>query len=230
MTENSSPTPDRPDTTAPTATLPEHAVAPEPTPSEPARPARRSRGRIALLAGGAVLVAAALAGGGIAVGAALADDEDDDDRASSQVSEGDATDDALPADAGASSADDLVDVVAVAAAAAAGAPTSLEAEADGSWDVTLRSDDGTETEVRVTGTRAEVRASDTDDEVAAGSLDAESLRALVSAARAHTDGRVVEIDVDDDAARPYDVTVLTADAGTVEIALDADFAVIEASR
>ena len=47
-----------------------------------------------------------------------------------------------------------------------------------------------------------------------------TVEALVTAALAHTDGTVIDIEIDSDTASPYDVTVLTADRKTVDIALD----------
>ena len=91
---------------------------------------------------------------------------------------------------------------------------------------------GEETEVRVDADGNAIvvatEAADQDDQAPEGSLDAATLEALVTAALAHTDGTVIDIEIDSDTASPYDVTVLTADRTTVDIALDSDFAVVTA--
>lgn len=210
----------------------------------PAKPKRRR----ALIAGGAVLGAVLLAGGGVAIGAAVADDDDDDDRddRASSVVDGTTGDrasndrdgagsasgdrDAVPADLGAASADELEDILQAAAGAADGEPVSAEANRDGSWDVQLRAADGSETDVRVApGGAAEVRgteAPDADDTAPQNVLDATTLRTIVDAALADpalggTGGRVIDIDADDSGASPFDISVLTGDSRIIEITLDA---------
>lgn len=222
------------------------------TPIEPATPvepttaaapaAPKRRGRLALIAGGVVLGAALLAGGGVAVGAAIADDDDDDDRASARVDDRTGTADATGTTGapgttasawGAASADELDEVAQAASAVAEGRPVSIDANRDGSWDVTLRGADGGETEVRVAadGT-AEVReteAPDGDDTAPQNILDAATLRSIVDAALAESaaaGGRVVDVDADDDGRSPFDVTILVADGRTVDVELDAAGAVL----
>ena len=130
---------------------------------------------------------------------------------------------------GARSAAELAETVAAASTAAEGDATAIEAQRDGSWDVTLRGGDGSETEVRVSADgAASVRATDgVDDDAPAGVLDDATIASVVDAALAEVDGRVTDIEVDDDAARPYDVTVLASDGRWVEIDLDAQFAAVQ---
>ncbi|KQM82591.1 PepSY domain-containing protein [Agromyces sp. Leaf222] len=217
-------------------------AAPTTTPAKPA-----SRKRTLLIAGGSVLAVALLAGGGIAVGAAMADEHDGDDDGTTATSvadqddEGGRDDDArddgkddttLAAGSGATSASELSEIIAAAASEAEGTPVSLDANSDGSWDVEFRTDAGDETEVRVADGSAKVisteaaDADDANDPAPQGALDAATVKALVDAALGEVDGRVVELDVDDDTTSPYDVSVLTGDGRTVEVSLDADVNVV----
>ena len=246
MTENNS-TPESTPATTPVADSP--TVASRADDSTAAR--TRSRTRTLVIAGGSVLAAAVLAGGGIAVGAAIADDMSDDDRESSSTSEDDTTDGSADdrdddgaddsaddddattganADIGSDSTDELNDIIASASASAEGNPVAIEANPDGSWDVTFETSSGEESDVRVTadGT-AEVLstdAADADDSQPLGTLDAATVDALVAAAMAEADGRITDIEIDDDTASPYDVSILTADGRTVEVDLDADMKVL----
>ncbi len=217
-----------------------------PTPLTPKR-----RGRTALIAGGAVLGAAVLVGGGIALGAALSDDDDDDAREASFV-----TDDGQGGEAGgnqngtgtgsngtgtgsnggstdsmgAASADDLIAVAEAASGVADGAVISIDANRDGSWDVQLVGDDGTETEVLVDASgNASVRetdAADGDDTAPQNVLDAATLRTMVDAALTEAEGRIIDIDADDDGRSPFDVSVLQSDRRVVDITLDLDGSVV----
>ncbi|WP_065572332.1 PepSY domain-containing protein [Microbacterium oleivorans] len=248
MSENTT-TPDQP--TAPIVDGPTEASAAAPA-AAPAAPKRR--GRTAMIAGGATLGALLLVGGGVAIGAAVADDRDGDgfdSLASSQraqVASDDVTatsersDDDAPAasnaergaadaaagatgDLGAASASDLSAIADAAKGVAKGEPTGIDADADGSWDVTLTAADGAETEVRVTadGTASvsETDAADADDRAPKNVLDAATLSTMVEAALAEQPGRILEIDADDDTRSPFDVSVLTGDRQVVEITLDA---------
>jgi len=211
-------------------------IDPTPTPS-PA--AKRSRRRTLLVSGGAVLAAAVLIGGGVAVGAAIADESDDDQDTTSEVAESDDDSDDTDgthstdsAASGTASASELLEIVETASAEADGEPVAIEAEDADSWDVTFVTSAGEESEVRVasdgTAVVVSTESADQDDEAREGSLDAETVEALVTAALADTDGTVIEIEVDGDTASPYDVTVLTADRATVDIALDSEFEVLTA--
>lgn len=244
-----------PDTTPDTHSTSELAATPAPA-QQPvaAAPERRTRARGWLIAGGAVLAGALLAGGGVAVGAAIADeaggddaaaavaedsDEDTSGSSSGQTAADDADDaddadasDGAPSDAGTTSADDLITAMDAATAAADGEPVSIELQRDGAVDVTLEAADGAETEVRVS---AEGEASvvstepaEANDQGPAVVLDADAIRSVVEAALAEQDGRIVEIDVDDDTTSPYEVSVVTGDRATVDVHLDADFAVVPA--
>lgn len=230
----------------PAASTPtDHAPA-EHAPAEhaPAAPRRRGR-RTALFAGGAVVAAALLVGGGAAVGAAVADDDDeDDDRVTSLSSSDDRVDDATGSDRdsaaagaagatdayGAASLDDLTAVSDAARGAAEGDIVSLDADRDGTWDVQLIAADGSETGVRVaadgTATVRETEAADADDDAAQNVLDAATLRTLVEAALAEADGRIIDVDADDDPRSPFDVSVLTSDRGVVDVTLDIDGTVL----
>ena len=198
-----------------------------------------------LVAGGSMLAALLLAGGGIAVGAAIADEADDDDRdgaSASEVSEqdeddnqddsqdDDADDTASAADHGTASADELIEIVDAAASEADGTAVSIDAGPDGSWDVEFRAASGDETEVRVasdgTAKVISTEAAEADDAAPEGGLDADTITALVAAALGEVDGVIVELESDDDTTSPYDVSVLTGDGRTVDIALDADLKVI----
>lgn len=233
---------------APAAPTP---AASTPTEHAPVTPRRRGR-RTALFAGGAVVAAALLVGGGAAVGAAVADDDDeDDDRVASLSSSDDRVDDATGSDRvddatgsdrnsaasagatdayGAASLDDLTAVADAARGAAEGDIVSLDADRDGTWDVQLIAADGSETGVRVaadgTATVRETEAADADDDAAQNVLDAATLRTLVEAALAEADGRIIDVDADDDPRSPFDVSVLTSDRGVVDVTLDIDGTVL----
>ena len=235
-------TPISPAASAAPAPAPEVRAPETPAPAPAARTKRR--GRTALIAGGAVLGAAVLIGGGIAIGAAISDDDDDaddfafvagggDDRATELVegsqsqSNSSTSPDAAAGDGGtvgAASADELIAIADAASGVAEGAVVSIDANRDGSWDVQLIAADSTERDVRVAadGT-ATVRETDgpDDDRGPQHVLDAASLSSIVSAALAEVDGRIIDVDADDDGRSPYDITILTADNRTVDIDLDA---------
>lgn len=225
MTENTNDTP-----RTETVTTTETEVAP-----------RRSRMRRPLLIGGIALGAVALVGGGVAIGAAIEDDDDDDDRAAASFSQtatttddGESTGTAAqrPAPTATTSADDLLDAIAAAAEQADGEPVSIDGTRDGGWKVDFETAAGDETEVTVasdgtaTVTATEQADADDADTAPAGSLDAATVRALLDAALAEADGEVNELSVDDDPTSPYDVTVLTGPGTSVDLELDADFAVV----
>ena len=214
----------------------------------PAPKRRRTRGL--LIAGGSVLAAAVLAGGGIAVGAAIADEVDDDDTTSSVSGDrdedsraDDSRDDSTGDDStgddgtggdlstlGTSSADDVVAMIDAASAAGGGEPVSIDLKRDGGAEVTLEAESGAETEVHVDASGeasvVSTESADSDDTAPQNVLDADTIAAIVDAALAEADGRIVEIEADDDSTSPWDVTVLTAGGEFIEIDLDADFAVV----
>lgn len=229
MTENTNDTP-----RTETVTTTETEVAP-----------RRSRMRRPLLIGGIALGAVALVGGGVAIGAAIEDDDDDDDRAAASFSQtatttdGGSTDGGTtgtaaqrPAPTATASADDLLDAITAAAEQADGEPVGIDGTRDGGWKVDFETAAGDETEVTVasdgaaTVTGTEQADADDADTAPAGSLDAATVRALLDAALAEADGEVNELSVDDDPTSPYDVTVLTGPGTSVDLELDADFAVV----
>ena len=208
-------------TNTPEAEVPT-ATAPAATPT----PQRRSRKRTILLSGAAVLAALVLVGGGAALGAAL---DDDDDRGElvgsvSQTSQTSRTD--SQAETGASSADTLIDVIRTASALTEGDPTSIEASRGGAWEVQFTTADGAESDVRVDADgAANVVATDRDDTVPAARLDADTVRSLVSAALAHTDGTILNLDVEDNPGDAYEATVLTGTGAEADLTLDASFTV-----
>ena len=201
-------------------------LAAAPTTSEPA--ARPRRSRTWLIAGGSVLAAALLAGGGIAVGAAIADEMDDDDRASSDGGVAPAV--GQTAEIGTESATELTDIIAAAAESAEGAAVGIEAGRDGGWEVTFETSAGEETQVRVTanGTAQVVStdAASADDVAPQGVLDADTIDALVTAAMAQVEGRITDIEIDDDTTSPFDISVVQANGRTVDLELDADMKVL----
>lgn len=214
------------------------AVAAAPAAAPAAPKSRRTRGL--LIAGGAVLTAAILAGGGIAVGSAIAD-EADDDTTSSVSDDGDADDsddgatddDSTSGDLsnlGTDSADDLVAMVEAASGVAEGEPVSIELKRDGGAEVSFETADGAETEVRVdaAGEASVISTEEADsgDTAPENVLDADAIASIVDAALAEADGRIVELEADDDGTSPWDVTVLTAGGEFVELDLDAEFAVV----
>ena len=125
---------------------------------------------------------------------------------------------------------ELLDIIETAAAEAEGEPVSIENTGEGVWDVEFVTSSGEETEVRVAAdgnaTVVSTEAADQDDQAPETSLDAETLEALVESALADTDGTVIDIEIDGDTTSPYDVTVLTAERTTVDIALDPAFSVV----
>jgi hypothetical protein len=232
MTENNS-SPDSTPLTTPVADSPAISAsenrAPLVTP-------KRSRKRTLLIAGGSVLAAAVLAGGGIAVGAAIADemDENDGDRSSaSTTSEDDADDSAsggAATDIGTDSADELNEIIAAASASAEGDAVGMEANSDGSWDVSFEKGTGEETDVRVTADgSAEVVATDAadgDDSAPLGVLDPETIDALVAAAMADVDGRITDLEIDDDPASPFAISVVQANGRSLDLDLDPEMKVL----
>ncbi|MFK0402885.1 hypothetical protein ACIQTT_11190 [Microbacterium sp. NPDC090225] len=231
---------------APTATPAEASAAPAPKPG-------RKR---ALLIGGGIAAAVVLAGGGVAIGAAIGDEfGDDDDRPSmsdgprhdddrgdargdarGQDDRGDRSDDGAPQQGGpvtgigSGSADEIVEIADAARGAADGEVTSIDAKRDGTWEVTLETASGDESEVRVTADLAarivSTDAADGDDTGPSLTLDEATIRSLVAAALDEAEGLITDLDVDDDSVSPYDVSVLTSDNRSIDIDLDSAFAVV----
>ena len=218
---------------------------------------KRSRGRTLLLTGGAVVTAALLAGGGVAIGAAIADEGDDlddaslaadgddrrgdsdtgsadDDVSGAVADDATGTDDDATAGVGSASAAELSEVVATAATIAEGDAVGIDAERDGGWEVSFETAAGDETEVRVaadgTPTVISTEAADADDEGPQGTLDAATVDALVASALAEIEGTVTDIDIDEDATSPYDISVLTRDGRSVDIEIDAQMTVLSVDR
>ena len=194
----------------------------------PPAPQKRSRKRTILWSGAAVLAALVLVGGGAAIGSALSDD-DDDDRGElvGSVSQAPQTSHtAVQSETGASSADTVIDVIRTASAVTEGDPTSIEASRGGAWEVQFTTADGAESDVRVDADgKASVVATDRDDTVPTARLDADTVRSLVSAALAHTEGTIVHLDVEDNPGDAYEVTVLTPAGAEADLTLDASFTV-----
>jgi uncharacterized membrane protein YkoI len=228
-----------------TTSTPEPSSIPDPAPRHsaavPGGPAaapvspKRSRARTALIAGGAVLAGLVLAGGGIAVGAAVADDfadDDQDDTVQTVEDEEDDSDASTDASAsyGAESAADVLAVIDAVTGTAEGNVVGVNADQDGTWEVELRRESGDETEVHVDSNgQASVvsaEAAENGEGVPDGVLDRDTVEALVGAALDQADGRIIDIEVDEDQVAPYEVSVLTDDLRTVTLSLDADFAVV----
>ncbi|MFJ2367959.1 PepSY domain-containing protein [Microbacterium sp. NPDC087665] len=216
-----------------------------PASAAPTKPGRKR----ALLIGGGIAAAVVLVGGGVAVGAAIGDEfGDDDDRPS--MSDGprhdddrgpqqgdDQNDDRGPQQGGgpatgigSDSADELVEIADAARGAAEGDVTSIDAKRDGAWEVTVETAAGDETEVRVDAdlatTVVSTDAADGDDTGPTLTLDEDAIRALVAAALDEAEGMITDLDVDSDEVSPYDVSVLTSDNRSIDIDLDASFAVV----
>jgi uncharacterized membrane protein YkoI len=233
MTENNM-TPDSTPVTTPVADSP--ALPAREGHDHPIEAPKRRRTRTLLIAGGSVLAAAVLAGGGIAVGAAIADEMDDDNDGAGSASlasdddDADSTSGGEPTDIGTDSADELSEIIAAASASAEGDAVGMEAERDGSWEVSFATSTGEETEVRVTaGGTAEVvstDAADADDTAPLGVLDTETVDALVSAAMDEVEGKITDLEIDDDPASPYDISVVQANGRILELHLDADMKVL----
>ncbi len=257
FTPTDAPAPAAPAGTAPAGAAPQpEASAAYPAASSEAPKRGRKR---ALLIGGGIAAAVLLAGGGVAVGAAMADEfgDDHDDRPSAadgpRHEQGDHDDrgEGQPpqggpqqggpgqggpqrggpvAGIGTDSADELVDIADAARGAADGDVTSIDAKRDGSWEVTLETAAGDESEVRVDAdlatTVVSTETADDGDTGPTATLDEEAIRALVAAALDEAEGMITDLDVDDDASRPYDVSVVTEDRRSIDIDLDASFAVV----
>lgn len=231
MTENNS----TPDPMAPTTPVADSPAVPARDGQEPAAAQKRSRTRTLLIAGGSVLAAAVLAGGGIAVGAAIADEMDDDDDDSSSSASLTSDDDssgssAQGADIGTDSADELNDIISAASASAEGDAVGMEANRDGSWDVSFETSAGEETEVRVSadGTAEVVStdAADADDSAPPAVLDTATVDALVAAAMDEVAGKITDLEIDDDPASPFDISVVQSNGRTLDLDLDADMTVL----
>lgn len=162
-------------------------------------------------------------------GGSATDDNADDDAADDAApqTDGDAT---ASGEFGATTADELGAIATAAQGVAEGQPTAIDANRDGSWDVTLRGADGSETEVLVgadgQAVVRETERADADDRAPERILDAQTLDTMVAAALGEVDGRIIDIDADDDNRSPFDISILTADRQIVEITLDGSGAVI----
>lgn len=132
---------------------------------------------------------------------------------------------------GASDAAALDGIAKAAQGVADGEPTAIDANRDGSWDVTLTGADGSETEVLVgadgQAVVRETEGPDADDRAPQNVLDTATLQAMVDAALAEQPGRIIDIDADDDNRSPFDVSILTGDRQIVEVALDASGTVLK---
>ncbi|MGA6127734.1 MULTISPECIES: PepSY domain-containing protein [unclassified Microbacterium] len=132
---------------------------------------------------------------------------------------------------GASDAAELDGIAKAAQGVADGEPTAIDANRDGSWDVTLTGADGSETEVLVgadgQAVVRETEGPDADDRAPQNVLDTATLQAMVDAALAEQPGRIIDVDADDDNRSPFDVSILTGDRQIVEVTLDASGTVLK---
>lgn len=199
-----------------------------------------SRKRKIIIGGATVLAAAGLFAGGIALGTNIDfDDDNDNDTSETAATATDSDDtndtpDTLDADVatatGASSPAELVEIIEKASAEAEGAPISIEAAADNAWEVQFVESSGAESEVLVsadgTAKLTSTEAAERGETAPSGKLDAATIESLMTAATASQQGTVLSVEIDSDTTSPYDVTVLTADKKTVDVALDTSFAVV----
>ncbi|WP_375294476.1 PepSY domain-containing protein, partial [Microbacterium sp.] len=129
---------------------------------------------------------------------------------------------------GSDSSDEITAIADAASEVAEGDAVDIDAKRDGSWEVTLETADGDESEVRVAsdGTARVIETEDagSDDRGPEHVLDADTIDALVKAALSDTPGTVLELD-SGDGSTPYDVTVLSADGTTVDLELDQEFTI-----
>jgi hypothetical protein len=255
MSENNS----TPDQTNPTAPTQAYAPVADPVAEKPAK--RRGRTALIaggaalgaiLLIGGGVAIGSALDGeddddtlGGVVTGQQSSNDGaqgttdgtqgttdgaqvDDDGSDDVDGDDGAAT---TTGEFGAASADELDGIAQAAQGVAEGEPTAIDANRDGSWDVTLRGADGAEAEVLVgadgQAVVRETEAAESDDRAPQNVLDSQTLATMVDAALAEQPGRVIDIDADDDNRSPFDVSILTGDRQIVEVTLDASGAVMK---
>lgn len=132
---------------------------------------------------------------------------------------------------GASDAAALDGIAKAAQGVADGEPTAIDANRDGSWDVTLTGANGSETEVLVgadgQAVVRETEGPDADDRAPQNVLDTATLQAMVDAVLAEQPGRIIDIDADDDNRSPFDVSILTGDRQIVEVTLDASGTVLK---
>lgn len=132
---------------------------------------------------------------------------------------------------GASDAAALDGIAKAAQGVSDGEPTAIDANRDGSWDVTLTGADGSETEVLVgadgQAVVRETEGPDADARAPQNVLDTATLQAMVDAALAEQPGRIIDIDADDDNRSPFDVSILTGNRQIVEVTLDASGTVLK---
>ena len=194
------------DTTNPTPT-----TTPEVTPQTAPAPRRRTGLIVAGVA--AVVILAAGAGAGLAV--ALSDD-DDATEFSNSSNNGDSV-------SGDTDLDGMLAAASTALTAADGDVVAIEERTDGTWRVEVQGD-GREYEVAVDGSDARVVEEDNDDDGDDLALTDDTVRSLVDAATADTDGRVVQVGSDDDR---YSVEVRPSSGPSVELDLDESFQVVD---
>ena len=72
-------------------------------------------------------------------------------------------------------------------------------------------------------------AADADDSAPLGVLDVDTVDALVAAAMAEVDGKITDLEIDDDPASPFDIAVVQANGRTLSLDLDADMKVLSIS-
>lgn len=193
------------DTTNPTPT-----TTPEVAPQTAPGPRRRTGLIVAGVA--AVVILAAGAGAGLAV--ALSDD-DDATEFSNSSDNGDSV-------SGDTDLDGMLAAASTALTAADGDVVAIEERTDGTWRVEVQGD-GREYEVAVDGSDARVVEEDNDDDGDDLALTDDTVRSLVDAATADTDGRVVQVGSDDDR---YSVEVRPSSGPSVELDLDESFQVV----
>jgi len=69
-------------------------------------------------------------------------------------------------------------------------------------------------------------AAEADDIAPPAVLDADTVDALVAAAMDEVSGNITDIEIDDDTASPFDISVVQSNGRTIDVELDADMTVV----
>lgn len=205
----------------------------------------RSRRRVLAITAGAFAGAVALTGGVYVAGSGLATATaatSSETHSPTQVDTGASAESKLERGAsprggdrsvatlGAESAHELSQAIALAAGVN-GLARGIEAHGPGSWLVTVDGGASREKEVLVHADGSvdvlEIEVRDSDDRQPAGSLDPASLASVVRAALAVRDGRVIEVELDDELDRPFDVKIQGKTGHIYSLELTGDFRVVD---
>ena len=183
-------------------------------------------------AGGAVVVA--LVAG--AIGVAIGTSNNDNDHSANAATTVEAVKTVRPAEsqgsttevAGMSSPDQAAAHFNTATSVVAGAPSGIDLNRDGSWDVEIMESANTEVTVRIhpDGTTQVV---DSDREETTGTLSQADITKIFDVALTDTSGTIVSLDADDGQDREaFTVEVLNTDGTQVtELDLDSNYTIID---